>query len=119
MTAQTTRATSTLERIAAELEDTAAALRAVLDGTAEDFHLHTIEAHLTSDRYRVTFGSFDDVRCPSCGAPDWTLGKGDTEEGFCPTCAADQSATAPAPECRKCGEPLPAGFTIRCPECCE
>lgn len=90
MTAQTTRATSTLERIASELEDTAAALRAVLDGTAQDYHLHTIEGHLTGDRYRVTFGSFDDVRCPSCGAPDWTLGKADTQEGFCPQCAADQ-----------------------------
>lgn len=90
MTDQTTRATKTLEKIASELEDTAAALRAVLAGTAADYHLHTIKEHLSGDRYRVTYGSFDDVRCPSCGATDWTLGRGDAEEGLCPTCAGDR-----------------------------
>lgn len=86
MTTQTQRARATLERMASDLEDTAAAIRAVLDGTAEDYHLHTVAQHTTSDRYGLSFGSFDNVRCPSCGAMDWTLGEGDPEEGFCPSC---------------------------------
>jgi hypothetical protein len=86
MTTQTQRARATLERMASELEDTASALRAVLDGTAQDYHLNTISEHMTSDRYGLRYTGFDDVRCPSCGAMDWTLGKGDPEEGFCPSC---------------------------------
>ena len=86
MTEQTHRATKTLERMASELEDTAAALRAVLAGTAEDYHLNTIADHMTGDRYGLSFNGFDDVRCPSCGAMDWTRGEGDPEEGLCPSC---------------------------------
>jgi hypothetical protein len=90
MTTQTQRARTTLDRMASELEDTAAALRAVLDGTAQDYHLHTVEGHMTGDRYGLRYMGFDDVRCPSCGAADWTLGEGDPEEGFCPSCTASE-----------------------------
>ncbi len=84
---QTQRATATLESMASNLENTAAALRAVLAGTAESYDMNTIGEHMTSDSYGLSFIGFGEVRCPSCGVIDWTRGEGDPQEGFCPACA--------------------------------
>lgn len=96
---QTMRATATLEIMAAQLENAAAALRAVLDGTAEDYHLNTIGEHMTGDSYGLSFNGFGEVRCPSCGVIDWTRGQGDPAEGFCPSCAKHRNENK---FCRSC-----------------
>lgn len=97
---QTERATETLKRMATDLEFVAEALRAVLDGTAQDYHLNTIGEHMTGDSYGLSFNGFGEVRCPSCGVIDWTLGKADTQEGFCPKCAELERTEAPQESCQ-------------------
>ena len=83
---QTQEATAALETMAMNLENAAEALRAVLAGNAQDYHMSAIGEHMTSDSYGLSFLGFGHVRCPSCGAIDWTCGKADKAEGFCPTC---------------------------------
>ena len=96
---QTQRATATLETMAMNLENAAEAIRATLDGTAQDYHLNTIGEHMTSDSYGLSFTSFGEVRCPSCGVIDWTRGQGDPKEGLCPSCATHRNENK---FCRSC-----------------
>ena len=96
---QTQRATATLETMAMNLENAAEAIRATLANAAQDYHLNTIGEHMTSDSYGLSFSGFGHVRCPSCGAIDWTRGQGDTQEGFCPKCATHRNENK---FCRSC-----------------
>lgn len=98
---QTERATETLKRMATDLEFVAAAIRAVLDGTAQDYHLNTIGEHMTGDSYGLSFSGFGEVRCPSCGVIDWTRGQGDPQEGLCPTCAQHRNENKFCPSCER------------------
>ena len=93
---QTQRTSQSLTFLANDLENAAAAIRAVLAGNSDQSTLDTIKQHTDSEGYHLTFGTLAEVRCFSCGAMNWglqwsyhgcpTCTKHNEENRFCPSC---------------------------------
>lgn len=84
---QEQRARRALEVMQTELDECVRAIGAILAGaptTGEGNPVESLKAHMTSDGYGLRFTGFDEVRCPSCGAPTWSLKF--NRDGDCPVC---------------------------------